>query len=154
MPATERDTVAILTLIRELAEYERIEHEMTATEDDIREALFGEWPSAEVVLAYVDTDLAGYALFFHNFSTLLGRKGLYLEDVFVRPAFRGRGVGRRLLSHLARVAVERRCGRMEWFVLDWNESAIRFYRSLGATPMDEWTVYRLTGDRLARLADL
>lgn len=154
VPATERDTVAILTLIRELAAYERIEHEMSATEDDIREALFGEWPSAEVVLAYVDTDLAGYALFFHNFSTLLGRKGLYLEDVFVRPAFRGRGVGRRLLSHLARVAVERRCGRMEWFVLDWNESAIRFYRSLGATPMDEWTVYRLTGDRLARLADL
>lgn len=152
--ATARDTAAILSLIRELAAYERIEHEMEATEDDIREALFGEWPSAEVVLAYVDADLAGYALFFHNFSTLVGRKGLYLEDLFVRPAFRGRGVGRRLLSHLARLAIERRCGRMEWFVLDWNESAIRFYRSLGAVPMDEWTVYRLTGDRIARLADL
>jgi GNAT superfamily N-acetyltransferase len=119
-PATERDTAAILTLIKELATYERIEDEMEATEDGIRDALFGEWPSAEVVLAYVGGDLAGYALFFHNFSTLLGRRGLYLEDLFVRPAYRNRGVGKRLLAHLARLAIDRRCGRMEWLVLDWN----------------------------------
>ena len=154
VPATERDVTAIVSLIRELAVYERIEHEMDATEDDVREALFGEWPSAEAILAYAAGELAGYALFFHNFSTLVGRRGLYLEDLFVLPAFRGRGVGRRLLSHVAHLAVERRCGRMEWSVLDWNEPAIRFYRSIGAKPMDEWTVYRLTGDALARAADL
>lgn len=154
VPALERDTPVILSLIRDLAEYERLGHEVEATEEDIRESLFGDWPGAEVVLAYVDGDLAGFALFFHNYSTFLGRRGLYLEDLFVRPAYRGRGVGRRLLAHLARLAVERKCGRMEWWVLDWNESAIRFYRSIGAVPMDDWTVYRLTGDALARLADL
>ena len=154
VPATERDAATIVTLIAELAEYERIADDMAATEDDIREALFGEWPSAEAVLAYIGPELAGYALFFHNFSTFVGRRGLYLEDVFVRPAFRTRGVGSRLLGHVARVAVERRCGRMEWSVLDWNESAIRFYRSLGARAMDEWTVYRLSGDALARAAEL
>jgi len=106
-----------------------------------------------VVLAYVGSEVAGFALFFHNFSTFLGRRGLYLEDLFVLPAYRGRGVGRRLLSHLARIAIERRCGRMEWWVLDWNESAIRFYKSIGARPMDDWTVYRVDGDALARLAD-
>jgi GNAT superfamily N-acetyltransferase len=154
VPALERDTPVILSLIRDLAEYERLGHEVEATEEDIRESLFGDWPGAEVVLAYVGGDLAGFALFFHNYSTFLGRRGLYLEDLFVRPAYRGRGVGRRLLAHLARLAVERKCGRMEWWVLDWNESAIRFYRSIGAVPMDDWTVYRLTGDALARLADL
>ena len=154
VPALERDTPVILSLIRDLAEYERLGHEVEATEEDIRESLFGDWPGAEVVLAYVGRDLAGFALFFHNYSTFLGRRGLYLEDLFVRPAYRGRGVGRRLLAHLARLAVERKCGRMEWWVLDWNESAIRFYRSIGAVPMDDWTVYRLTGDPLARLADL
>jgi len=154
VPALERDTPVILSLIRDLAEYERLGHEVEATEEDIRESLFGDWPGAEVVLAYVGRDLAGFALFFHNYSTFLGRRGLYLEDLFVRPAYRGRGVGRRLLAHLARLAVERKCGRMEWWVLDWNESAIRFYRSIGAVPMDDWSVYRLTGDPLARLADL
>ena len=154
VPALERDTPIILSLIKDLAEYERLGHEVEATEEDIRESLFGDWPGAEVVLAYVGGDLAGFALFFHNYSTLLGRRGLYLEDLFVRPAYRSRGVGRRLLAHLARLAVERKCGRMEWWVLDWNESAIRFYQSIGAVPMDDWTVYRLTGGALARLADL
>ena len=154
VPALERDTSVVLALIKDLAEYERLGHEVEATEEDIRESLFGEWPSAEVVLAYVGGDLAGFALFFHNYSTFLGRRGLYLEDLFVRPAYRSRGVGRKLLAHLARVAVDRKCGRMEWWVLDWNESAIRFYQSIGARPMDDWTVYRLTGDALARLADL
>ena len=152
-PAMERDTSTILSLIKGLAEYERLAHEVEATEEDIRESLFGDWPGAEVVLAYVGADLAGFALFFHNYSTFLGRRGLYLEDLFVLPAYRGRGVGRRLLAHLARLAVERKCGRLEWWVLDWNESAIRFYRSIGARPMDDWTVYRLDGDALARLAD-
>lgn len=154
VPATERDVPTVLSLIKALAEYEQLAHEVEATEDDIRDSLFGDWPGAEVVLAYIGSDLAGFALFFHNYSTFLGRRGLYLEDLFVLPAYRGKGVGRRLLAHLARIALERRCGRMEWWVLDWNESAIRFYRSIGALPMDDWTVYRLTGDALARLADL
>ena len=154
VPATEKDTPVILSLIKGLADYERLAHEVEATEEGIHESLFGDWPAAEVALAYVGADVAGFALFFHNFSTFLGRRGLYLEDLFVLPAYRGRGVGRRLLSHLARVAIERRCGRMEWWVLDWNESAIRFYKSIGARPMDDWTVYRVDGDALARLADL
>lgn len=154
VPATERDVPTILALIKGLAEYERLAHEVEATEDDVRESLFGEWPAAEVVLAYVGPNVAGFALFFHNYSTFLARRGLYLEDLFVLPAYRARGVGRRLLSHLARLAIERKCGRMEWWVLDWNEQAIRFYRSIGAVPMDDWTVYRLTGDALDRLADL
>jgi len=154
VPATERDTPAILSLIKGLAEYERLTHEVEATEHDLRESLFGDWPSAEVVMAYVGTDLAGFALFFHNYSTFAGRRGLYLEDLFVLPAYRSRGVGRRLLAHLARLAVERKCGRMEWSVLDWNEPAIRFYTGIGARAMDDWTVYRLSGDGLDRLADL
>ena len=154
VPATERDVPTILSLIKALADYERLGDEVEATEDDIRDSLFGDWPGAEVVLAYVGASLAGFALFFHNYSTFLGRRGLYLEDLFVLPAYRSKGVGRRLLSHLARIAVERKCGRMEWWVLDWNESAIRFYQSIGAVPMDDWTVYRLHGDALARLADL
>jgi GNAT superfamily N-acetyltransferase len=154
VPAMERDTPVILSLIKQLADYERLAHEVEATEDDIRESLFGDWPGAEVVLAYVGAELAGFALFFHNYSTFLGRRGLYLEDLFVLPAFRSKGVGRRLLSHLAKTALERKCGRLEWWVLDWNEPAIRFYRSIGAVPMDDWTVYRVHGDALHRLADL
>jgi GNAT superfamily N-acetyltransferase len=154
VPATERDVGTVLAMIKGLAEYERLPHEVEATEEGIRESLFGDWPAAEVVFAYVGTELAGFALFFHNFSTFLGRRGLYLEDLFVLPSHRGRGVGKRLLSHLAGLALERKCGRLEWWVLDWNESAIRFYESLGAVRMDDWTTYRLGGDALQRLADL
>jgi GNAT superfamily N-acetyltransferase len=122
------------------------------TAADIRASLFGERPQAEVLIAEVGEDAAGFALFFHNYSTFLGRRGLYLEDLFVFPAHRGRGVGRALMGRLAQVAIERNCGRFEWWVLDWNESAIRFYESLGARAMSDWTVYRLTGEPLARLA--
>lgn len=146
------DIPLILEFIRGLAEYERLAHECVATEALLRESLFGPRPAAEVVLAFAGEEPAGFALFFHNFSTFLGRRGLYLEDLFVRPEWRGRGLGRMLLAHLARLAVERGCGRLEWWVLDWNTPAIEFYRSLGARAMDEWTVYRLTGDALARLA--
>ena len=125
---------------------------MVATEDGLRQALFGPRPYAEVVLAEDAGAPVGFALFFHNFSTFLGRPGIYLEDLFVVPEARGRGVGRALLAHLARLAVERGCGRVEWAVLDWNAPAIRFYDSLGARPNDEWTVYRLTGDALTALA--
>jgi GNAT superfamily N-acetyltransferase len=155
-PATAADVPVILELIRGLAEYERLAHEAVATEDDLRRTLFGERPVAEVVLAELAAEApapaAGFALFFHNYSTFLGRPGIYLEDLFVRPELRGRGIGRRLLEHLARLAVERDCGRLEWSVLDWNEPAIRFYRSIGAGPMDGWTVQRVTGDGLAALA--
>ena len=150
--ATVADTPIILELVTALAEYERIADGLVATEERLRESLFGPSPEAEVVLAEVDGRSAGFAIFFHNYSTLLARKGIWLEDLFVRPEHRGRGIGRRLLEHLARLAVERGCGRLEWWVLDWNESAIRFYRSLGALPMDQWTVYRITGDALETLA--
>lgn len=153
VPARERDVPLVYSLIQRLADYERLSHELEATEDGIRDAMFGEWPIIEVLLAYVGAEVAGYALFFHNFSTFVGRRGLYLEDLFVLPEHRGRGIGKRLLSHLAKLAVERRCGRLEWAVLDWNESAIRFYKSIGAVPMDEWTTYRVAGDALDRLAD-
>lgn len=150
-PATERDVPVVLRLIRDLAEYERLAHEVRASEDLLREALFGDDPAAEAVVAYAGDEPVGFALWFYTFSTFLARRGLYLEDLFVVPAWRGKGVGRALLTHLARLAVTRGCGRMEWAVLDWNEPAIRFYRSIGATPMDDWTVYRLTGDALAEL---
>jgi GNAT superfamily N-acetyltransferase len=152
-PATERDVSVILRVITALAEYERLRGEVEATEAMLRESLFGERPSAEVALARAGAEAVGFAVWFHNYSTFLGRKGLYLEDLFVVPEWRGRGVGRQLLTHVARVALARRCGRMEWSVLDWNEPAIGFYRTLGAQPMDEWTVYRLTGDALRRLAE-
>ena len=151
-PAAPDDAPLIVELIHGLAEYERLAHECHATEERVRASIFGPRPDAEVVIAEVDGRPAGFALFFHNYSTFLARRGLYLEDLFVYPEFRGRGVGRALLAHLARLAVERRCGRLEWWVLDWNEPAIGFYQSLGATPMDDWTVYRLTGDALERLA--
>jgi GNAT superfamily N-acetyltransferase len=152
-PATVADAALVLAFIRDLAEYERLPHEVVATEELLRETLFGPAPGAEVLLAELDGEPAGFALFFHNFSTFLGRRGLYLEDLLVRPAARGRGVGRALLARLAAIARERECGRFEWSVLDWNESAIGFYRALGAVPMEDWTVYRVTGAALDRLAD-
>lgn len=152
-PARERDVPLILELIRGLAEYERLADQCIATEARLREALFGAQPAAEVLLAYADDQPAGFALFFHNFSTFLGRRGLYLEDLFVKPEFRRLGIGRRLLAALARVAVERGCGRFEWSVLDWNAPAIEFYKRLGAKPLDEWTIFRVAGDALAGLAD-
>jgi GNAT superfamily N-acetyltransferase len=151
-PATAADVPLILQLIRELAEYERLAHEVTATEDDLRESLSGPQPIIEVIIAEADGGVAGYALFFHNYSTFLCKRGVYLEDLFVRPPFRGRGIGKLLLSHLARLAVDRGCRRFEWAVLDWNESAIQFYRSLGAEPMNNWTVFRIDDDALKRLA--
>ena len=151
-PATVADVALVLTFIRDLAEYERLAHEVVATEPLLRETLFGERPGAEVVIAELDGEPVGFALFFHNFSTFLGRPGLYLEDLFVRPAARGHGVGRALLARLAALAVERGCGRFEWSVLDWNEPAIGFYRKLGAVPLDDWTVQRVAGEALHRLA--
>jgi len=151
--ATERDVPLILSLIKALAEYERMSNEVVATEAGLRETLFGAHPSAEVVIGYAGSEPAGFALFFHNYSTFLGRPGLYLEDLFVVPRFRGSGLGRALLTHLATLAVERGCGRFEWAVLDWNEPAIGFYKKLGARPMDEWTIFRVTGDALHRLAE-
>ena len=150
--ATSGDVPLLLTLIRALAEYERMTEDVVATEDALDATLFGDAPRAEAVIARVGDEAVGFALWFHNYSTFLARPGLYLEDLFVLPAWRGRGVGRALFSHLAQIAVERRCGRMEWAVLDWNAPAIGFYRRLGAQPMDEWTVFRLTGDALARAA--
>ena len=150
--ATERDLPLILRFIQELAEYERLRDQAVATEDDLRRWLFGPRPAAEVVIGYVDDEPAGFALYFQNFSTFLARPGLYLEDLFVRPAWRGRGLGRKLLVHLASVAVERGYGRMEWNVLDWNELALRVYRRAGAEALNDWTVHRLTGDALKRLA--
>ena len=151
-PAGEADVPLILGFIRELAEYERMLDKVVATEAGLREQLFGARPGAEVLIARWDGQPVGFALFFHNFSTFVGRRGLYLEDLFVRPAFRGTGVGRALLAHLARTALERGCGRLEWWVLDWNEPAIGFYRALGAQPMSAWTVFRLSGEPLAALA--
>lgn len=152
-PARKEDVPIILELIRALGEYEKLSHQVVATEADIREALFGTNPRAEVVLAWAGDRPIGFALFFHNFSTFLGRTGLYLEDLFVVPEWRGRGVGRLLLSHLARIAVERNCGRMEWAVLDWNEPAIGFYKRLGASVLEDWRICRLTGDALVRAAE-
>jgi GNAT superfamily N-acetyltransferase len=146
------DVPQILSLIGELAEYEKLSHEAVADETMLAAQLFGARPAAEVVIAEVDGQPAGFALFFHNFSTFLGQRGLYLEDLFVRPQYRGLGLGRRLMVHLARQATERGCGRFEWSVLDWNEPAIRFYRSLGAVGLEEWTVQRLTGPALDALA--
>ncbi|HYM86956.1 MAG TPA: GNAT family N-acetyltransferase [Pseudoxanthomonas sp.] len=151
-PASLADTPQILAFIGELAEYEKLAQEAVADEATLATQLFGEHPAAEVVIAEVDGQPAGFALFFHNFSTFLGKRGLYLEDLYVKPDYRGLGLGRRLMVHLAGVAVQRDCGRFEWSVLDWNAPAIAFYRELGALPLDEWTVQRVTGDALQALA--
>ena len=151
-PATAADCALILDFIRELAEYEKLLHEVVATETDLRQHLFGEHPMAEVIIAEWDGEPAGFALYFHNFSTFLGKPGVYLEDLYVRPALRGRGIGRQLLARLAQLAVARGCGRLEWSVLDWNTPALRVYRAIGAQPMDEWTVQRLSGQSLIQLA--
>ena len=150
--ATETDAGVVLALIKDLAAYERMSDVVVATEADVRRALSSRAPSAEALIARIGDDAVGFALFFHNFSTFLGRSGLYLEDLFVKPEWRGRGVGHQLLVALARLAVERRCGRMEWSVLDWNELAMKSYRRVGATPLDEWTVWRLAGKALEALA--
>ncbi len=146
--AVEQDVPLILDFIRQLAVYEKLEDRVVATESDLASALFGPRPYAEVIIAEHDGRPAGFALFFHNFSTFLGKPGIYLEDLFVLPAERGRGTGKALLIELARIAASRDCGRIEWSVLNWNEPAIGFYRSLGAEPMDEWTVYRLRPEML------
>ncbi|WP_437678346.1 N-acetyltransferase family protein [Sorangium sp. So ce131] len=151
-PATRDDIPTIARLIRLLAEYERLAHEVVFDEEELAKHLFGPRPAAEVVLAEAEGAAVGFALFFQNFSTFLGKPGIYLEDLFVLPEHRGSGHGKALLVHLAQLAVQRGSGRLEWSVLDWNEPAIGFYRSLGATPMAEWTVHRLTGDALERLA--
>jgi len=151
-PATEADLTAILAFIRKLADYERLSQEVVATEELLRETLFGNRRTAEVAIGYLETKPIGFVLFFHNYSTFLGRPGLYIEDLFVDEVYRRRGYGRRLLLHVARLAKERGCGRLEWSVLDWNESAINFYKKLGAVPMSDWTVFRVTGKSLDELS--
>lgn len=151
-PATVDDVPLIRQLIGELADYERLSHAAVATDDDLRTQLFGAQPAAEVLIGEVDGIPAGFALFFHNFSTFLGKRGLYLEDLFVRPHYRGVGLGKHLMAALARLAVQRDCGRFEWSVLDWNAPAIAFYRRIGAVGLDEWTVQRLEGEALHALA--
>lgn len=150
--AAPADVDLVAALIRELADFERLSSEVAMNEELIRQNLFGERPYAEAVIAEAGGEAVGFALFFHTFSTFLGRPGLYLEDLFVRPAFRGRGIGRALLERLASIALERGCGRLEWAVLNWNLDAIRFYERLDARPNSEWTTYRLTGTALAQLA--
>ena len=152
-PATPADVPVILQLIRELAEFERLLDQVTATEEQLQDGLFGPKRSAEVIMARLQPsgEVVGFALFFHNFSTFLAKPGIYLEDLYVRQKHRGQGYGESLLRELARLAVERKCGRLEWSVLDWNHRAIAFYKSLGAVPMDEWTMYRVTGAALERL---
>jgi len=148
----EEDVSVLVSLIRELAEYEHLADQATAGESEIREALFGPKPAAEALLGFVGDIPVAFAVFFHNFSTFVGRSGLYLEDLYVKPSFRGAGIGNAMLVHLAQIAVERGCGRFEWMVLDWNEPAIVFYKKLGAVPLDGWTTFRLTGESLIRLA--
>jgi GNAT superfamily N-acetyltransferase len=150
--ATPNDTPTIAALIRALAEYERLSHAVVLNEADLHQHLFGPRPYAEVLLAEDAKAVVGFALFFHNFSTFLGQPGIYLEDLFVKPEHRGRGHGKALLTELARLALQRGCHRLDWAVLDWNESALRFYRSLGAVPMEGWQLYRLSGDALQNFA--
>ncbi|MBV8552566.1 MAG: GNAT family N-acetyltransferase [Acidobacteriaceae bacterium] len=152
LPAQEQDVPLILGFIKKLAEYEKLLHEAVTDEGTLRQWLFGPHPAAEVLIAYTKGIPAGFALFFHNFSTFLGRPGIYLEDLFVEPEHRGKGIGKALLIHLAKLAVERGCGRLNWAVLDWNQPAIDFYKGLGAVPLEDWTVYRLSGAALDRLA--
>jgi GNAT superfamily N-acetyltransferase len=151
VPASESDVPLILEMILGLADYEKLTHTVVATEEQLRKTLFGPRPAAEVLLAYDGPECAGFALYFMNYSTFLARPGLWLEDLFVKPHQRGKGIGFALLKNLAAIARERECGRMEWAVLDWNAPAIEFYKKLGAVPMDEWTIFRLTGAELDRL---
>jgi GNAT superfamily N-acetyltransferase len=151
-PAVESQVPLILSFVRKLAEYEKLSNKVVADEALLRESLFGSRPAAEVVIAYLGEEPAGVAVFFHNFSTFAGRAGIYLEDLFVEPKFRFKGIGKALLTHLAKLTQERGCARLQWAVLDWNEPAIRFYRKLGAEVLDDWTVYRLSGAELAKLA--
>lgn len=150
--AEEADVPQILSFIKELAEYEKLSHEVLATEEDFRQNLFGEKRFAEVVIGEFQSIPVGYALYFYNFSTFIGKPGIYLEDLYVKPDARGKGFGKALLTYLAKLAVEQNCGRVEWAVLDWNEPSINFYKSLGATLMEEWIVNRVTGDNLLKLA--
>lgn len=150
--ATKADVPLILEFIQDLAVYERLRDSCVASEEKLRATLFSDNPAAEVIIASIDGKPKGFALFFHNYSTFLAQRGMYLEDLFVRPDARGKGVGFALLSELARIAVERECGRLEWAVLDWNQLAIDFYKRIGATPLDDWTVFRLTGESLKQLA--
>lgn len=152
--AAERDVPLILSFIHKIAAYEKLSGQVVATEETLRESLFGSKPAAEVLLAYWNDRPAGYAVFFQNFSTFLGRGGIYLEDIFVEPELRGQGIGKALLAAVAGEAHRRTCGRLEWAVLDWNKPAIDFYLSLGAQPMDEWTIFRMTGEAIERLASL
>jgi GNAT superfamily N-acetyltransferase len=151
--AEEADVPVIMNFIRELAEYEKLLHEVVADEAQIQKTLFGEKAYAEVILAIEDDVPVGFALFFHNYSTFLGKPGIYLEDLYVTPAARGKGYGKSLMQKLAQMALERDCGRLEWWVLDWNKPSIDFYKSIGAIPMDEWTVFRVTGSALSQLAE-
>ena len=150
--AQPSDIPHVLAFIRELGEYEKLAHEVVADETTLAAQLFGEHPAAEAVIAEEEGEAVGFALFFHNFSTWTGRRGLYLEDLYVTPDARGQGAGRALLTHLARLALDRGCGRFEWSVLDWNTPAVEFYRKIGAMPMEEWTIQRVTGDALVALA--
>jgi len=150
--ATKADVPIVLSFIKKLADYERLSHEVTATEEVLRKTLFGRKSTAEVAIGYLNREPVGFVLFFHNYSTFLGRPGLYIEDLFVDESFRRRGFGRALLLYVARLAEERDCGRLEWAVLDWNEPAVAFYKKLGAVPMSEWTVFRVTGEGLSHLA--
>lgn len=152
-PPTTDEAHLVVGFIQELADYERLSHECVITEEDVKNAIFREKPYAECRLAFLDEIPVGFCLFFYNFSTFLGKPGLYLEDLYVKPEYRNAGVGKRILSHLAQVAIEKDCGRFEWSVLDWNEPSIAFYRKIGAVPMDEWTVQRVTGDALLALAN-
>lgn len=152
--ANPEDVPLVLSFIKQLAEYEKLAHEVIATEEVLHMTLFGERNVAEVIFGEYKGEAVGFALFFHNFSTFLGRPGLYLEDLYVKPEMRGKGLGKIMLSYLAYLAKERDCGRLEWWVLDWNKPSINFYKSLGAKPMDEWTVFRITGDTLDSLANV
>jgi GNAT superfamily N-acetyltransferase len=151
-PATKKDVPVILAFIRKLADYERLSHEVVASEELLRRTIFGQRRTAEVAIGYFKNEPVGFVLFFYNFSTFLGRPGIYIEDLFVEERYRRRGFGGALLAYVAKLAVARGCGRLEWSVLDWNEPAINFYKKLGARPMDEWTVFRVTDESLNRLA--
>lgn len=150
--ATKADVPVILSFIKKLADYERLSHEVTATEKSLNETLFGRRRTAEVALGYFKRQPVCFVLFFHNYSTFLGQPGIYIEDLYVDEGFRRRGFGSALLHYVAKLATERRCGRLEWSVLDWNEPAVNFYKKLGAVPMSEWTVFRVTGEQLMKLA--